>query len=298
MDYYKILTTFINSSSSDKKMPLHLPVVKPLLQRALREDIGSGDITTKSCISPLLQATAIIRAKQRGILCGSPLIAAIIHLVDPSIKVILHKIDGEEIREQEIIALLHGSARSLLMSERVIVNFLQHLSGIATITNTYVREIGKSRTILLDTRKTIPGLRHLQKYAVKIGGGENHRLGLYDMVLIKNNHIKAVGSIRKAVQLCRANAPSKKIEVECASLDEVKEALETDCEIIMLDNMGVAILTKALALIRRRKKVEISGGITLANIKKVANLGADYISVGALTHSVPALDVSMKLSFS
>ena len=278
-------------------MKIEFEKIRPLLTSTLNEDIGEGDITTQSCIESDKTASALIIAKQVGIVCGLDLIKYIFDLIDPKVSVKCNYSDGNRVRIGDIIAEISGNARSILSVERIILNFLQHLSGVATTTSKYVNTIKETKTKILDTRKTLPGLRYLQKYAVKTGGGENHRMGLYDMVLIKDNHIKVAGSITNAVSQAREKNPNIKIEVECSNLEEVKEAAKTDCNWIMLDNMPAADMKEALKLITKQS-IEASGGITLKNIREVAGLGLDYISVGAITHSYDVLDMSMKINIS
>ena len=277
-------------------MRLNYDKVEPILKLALQEDIGSGDRTTEACIPKNLESTAVITAKEEGIICGLDLISFIFRLRKTAVSIQLLYQDGSTVHKGKIIAIIKGSTREILMTERVILNFLQQLSGVATLAHHYQQAVQHTNVKILDTRKTIPGMRYLQKYAVKCGGAENHRRGLYDMVLIKDNHISTAGTISKAVSLCREKNPSQiKIEVECTSLQQVKEALATDCDWIMLDNMNIADMKNSLKLINHKKKVEISGGITLQNLPAVAKLGTDFISVGALTHSYHALDISMDI---
>jgi len=268
--------------------------IKALLVSALSEDIGTGDITTKSTVSEKSISDAEIIAKEDGIICGLPIIEYIFDIVDSSMQISLNYKDGDHIRKGDIVVKLHGSSHSILSTERTILNFLQNLSGVATTANIYAKKLKDTKTRVLDTRKTIPGLRYLQKYAVTTGGAMNHRLGLYDMILIKDNHIKANGSITDAVKKSRS-VPDMKIEVECDTLEQAKEAAGTDCDWIMLDNMDIQTMKKAMKLIKKQK-VEASGGITLDNIQKIAETGVDYISIGAITHSYKSLDLSMKIS--
>ncbi len=276
-------------------MGLEFEKVENIIRLALSEDIGAGDITTISCIPEGRKARARIIAKAGGIICGLELIGFMFRIVDSSVKVRLWKKDGDTVSPGDAIAEIDGQARPILSVERTLLNFLQNLSGVATTTGRYVKLIGHTNTKLLDTRKTTPGMRYLQKYSVKTGGGENHRMGLFDMVLIKDNHIKVNGSITGAVAEAEKNAgKGVKIEVECATLDEVNEAIATGCDWIMLDNMDVQTMKKAVKLINRKKMTEASGGITADNIAEAASTGVDYISVGALTHSYKSLDLSMK----
>jgi nicotinate-nucleotide pyrophosphorylase (carboxylating) len=267
-----------------------------IIKYALREDIGPKDLTTVSVISKSQNAIAYVIAKENGIICGLKVAKKIFQHCDPKIKWKAFIKDGNEVEAGDKIVKMKGNLRTLLICERTALNFLQRMSGISTITKKYVDEISLTKTKLLDTRKTAPGLRMLDKYAVKIGGGTNHRFGLYDMVLIKDNHIKAAGSITKAVQQVRKKNKKKfVVEVEVDSIGELKEALSNDVDIIMLDNMDVDEMKHAVQLIDGKVKTEASGKITLENIRKVAETGVDFISVGALTHSVKALDISMEI---
>jgi nicotinate-nucleotide pyrophosphorylase (carboxylating) len=271
-----------------------LEEIKPLIQLALKEDIGKGDITSNNIIPKDKVLEANIIAKEDGIVCGMDVIRLVYNMIDP--KLVFHKKskDGEKIRVGQKIANVRGSARSILTGERLVLNFLSALSGTATTTRKYVDKIKRYNAKILDTRKTIPGFRILQKYAVRTGGAVNHRMGLYDMVLIKDNHIETNGGIKKAVLDVRKKIPKNvKIEVEAENLEQVKEALESNVDWIMLDNMPAENMKKAVELINSRAKVEASGGITLDNIEDVAKVGVDYISVGALTHSFDRIDFSM-----
>ena len=277
-------------------MRLNYDKVEPLLRLALKEDIGEGDRTSEACIPKHLESTAVITAKEEGIICGLDFISFIFRLRGAPVSIQLLYQDGSTVHKGKIIAIIKGNTREILIAERVLLNFLQHLSGVATLAHQYQHVVKNKNVKILDTRKTIPGMRYLQKYAVKCGGAENHRRGLYDMVLIKDNHISSAGSISRAVSLCRQKNPAPiKIEVECSSLQQVKEAIATDCDWIMLDNMDTADMKTALKLIDHNKKVEISGGVTLSNLPSIAKLDADFISVGALTHSYHALDISMDI---
>jgi len=269
--------------------------VREILQLALNEDTGSGDVTTHACIADEAYSTAEIVAKHKGTICGLELIGYIFRLIDAQMEIELHNQDGDEVKKGDVVATIKGNAKAMLSVERTLLNFLQNLSGVASITKRYVTEIKGTKTQLLDTRKTTPGLRYMQKYAVEIGGGTNHRKGLYDMVLIKDNHIKANGSITDAVKKAKSMYPELKIEVECADIDQVRIAASTECDWIMLDNMDEDGMKTSLAMIKNQK-TEASGGITIDNIREIARLGVDFISVGALTHSFKALDLSMRIS--
>lgn len=272
----------------------HNSAINQIITLALKEDIGRGDVTTNSVVSKSQNAIAKIVAKEEGIICGLPIAELICSTFDKKIKIKKKVKEGAFVQAGTIITELYGSCNSLLTIERTILNFLQRMSGIATETNRYVKIIEGTKAKILDTRKTSPGLRLLDKYAVKTGGGKNHRIGLFDMILIKDNHINAAGSIEKAVELCRRkNSAKVKIEVEVSSLEQVKEALEAKADIIMLDNMNITQMKMAVKLINGKCKTEASGGITKKSIRKIAETGIDYISIGALTHSVKALDIAM-----
>ncbi|MDF1612576.1 carboxylating nicotinate-nucleotide diphosphorylase [Stygiobacter electus] len=267
-----------------------------IVKIALQEDIGSGDITTNLIVSNNQKGFATIYAKEDGIVAGLFVARLVFKTFDDKIIFKALTKDGNKISCGEKLAEIKGNLKSLLTGERVALNFLQRMSGIATITSKFVKQLEGTNTRLLDTRKTAPCLRMLDKYSVKIGGGTNHRFGLYDMVLIKDNHIKTAGSITKAVTLVKSKLKNKiKIEVETTSLEEVKEALANKIDIIMLDNMSIDTMKEAIKLINGKVKTEASGNITLENIREIALTGVDFISVGALTHSVKALDISMKI---
>ncbi len=263
---------------------------------ALREDIGKGDITTNSIIPEDAKTSAKIIVKEDGMICGLPVARLVFQSVDKKIKFSEKVNDGKTLKKGAVAAIVSGPARGILTAERTALNFLQRLSGIATITSKFVKAAGKG-IMILDTRKTTPGLRVLEKYAVKIGGGCNHRMGLFDEVLIKDNHISVAGGLKQAVRAAKKKL--NKIEVEASTLGQVKEAIASGVSRILLDNMSIATMKKAIKLIRRSKRkieIEVSGGITLKNIRKVAEAGVDYISIGALTHSAPALDINLKVS--
>jgi len=270
--------------------------IAPIIEAGLIEDIHTGDITTDLLIPADNQTTAIMIAKAEGIIAGLPVAESVFKKLDPSIQFKIHINDGEKVKTDDLICTITGAYRALLSGERLALNFLQRMSGIATETAKYVEAVKDYKTEILDTRKTVPGLRLLDKYAVKTGGGTNHRIGLYDMVLIKDNHISVAGGITNAVNAIRPKISSKiKIEVETTTLDEVQEALHVGADIIMLDNMDNATMAAAVKLIEGKAKVEASGNMTLERVREVAATGVDYISIGALTHSVVALDISQKI---
>ncbi len=267
--------------------------LEKFIKVALEEDIGTGDITTNAVISDKEVTVGKVIAKEDLMLCGLNIFEYVFLCLDKNIKIDPKHTDGEIIKNRSTLLTFLGSTRSLLAGERVALNILQRLSGIATLTMKFVEKV-PSTVRVLDTRKTTPGMRALEKYAVRCGGGSNHRFGLYDAVLIKDNHIKAAGSISKAVEKARKNIPHpQKIEVEVKNVGEVIEALRTECDIIMLDNMSPGQVQEAVKMINKRSRIEISGNIGLSNIQNIASEGIDYISIGALTHSAPAVDISM-----
>lgn len=281
----------------ERIMELNNDDIKKLIDLALDEDIKSGDITTDLIVSDGEAITeAVFIVKQEGIIAGLEIARKVFLAIDSTIEWISIKNEGELCNKNDIAAKVRGNYKSILSAERTALNFLQRMSGIATKTNQFVKQIESFKTKILDTRKTIPGHRQLDKYAVRIGGGENHRSGLYDMVLIKDNHIKIAGGIEKAVESVKKRLKDKlKIEVETSSLAEVSQALIAGVDIIMLDNMSVEQMKKAVELCDGKILTEASGNISLKNIREIAETGVDYISVGELTHSVQALDISMKI---
>jgi len=286
---------------SDAKLAIILmtaPSFDPITV-ALEEDIGAGDITSEFFVPATAQASAQIITREKAIVAGTGTAAEVFHRVDPAIQIQVIREDGSEIAPGETIIDLRGSARSILRGERVALNFLQRLSGIATLTRKFVEAAGKHGVQILDTRKTTPGLRTLEKAAVVAGGGANHRFGLFDMVLVKDNHIVAragVSGIADAVRRVRKERPEVRIEVEADHLDQVRTLLEIDdVDIILLDNMTPREMRKAVALGKNKVKFEASGGVTLKTVRKIAGTGVDYISVGALTHSAPAINLSLEI---
>jgi nicotinate-nucleotide pyrophosphorylase (carboxylating) len=267
-----------------------------IILRALKEDINYIDVTTEALISEEQQSDAVFLAKDDGVLCGINIALRVFELLDESFKAEILKKDGQLLHKGDIIAKTHGKTKALLMGERTALNLLQHMSGVATAVHKLASLISHTKATVAETRKTLPGLRALQKYAVSIGGGKNHRFNLSDAAMIKDNHIDAVGSITKAVTALRQQAGHTiKIEVETRSLDEVREALAVKADIIMLDNMSCELMKQAAALVNGRVLLEASGNITEQTIKNIAETGVDIISVGAITHSVMALDISMKI---
>jgi nicotinate-nucleotide pyrophosphorylase (carboxylating) len=269
-----------------------------LIDLALAEDLGPGDITSIATIAPEATAEGMLIAKEAGVISGIGVAAYVFERVDPEVIFIPSVANGARVKPGQAIASLEGNARSVLAGERVALNILQRLSGVATLTARYVEAVAGTRASIVDTRKTTPGLRALDKAAVRDGGGRNHRLGLSDGVLIKDNHLAAIGGpdrVTRAVQLGKARAPhTAKIEVEVTTLAEAAEAAEAGADIIMLDNMSVAEMADAVRIIAGRALVEASGGVRLETVREIAGSGVDLISVGALTHSAPALDISLK----
>lgn len=273
--------------------------IKEIIRRALDEDIRTGDITTHAVIPDSVLGKGKFLVKANGVIAGLNIAKIVFEIVDEKIEFKILIRNGEKVKIGDIAAVVEGKASSILTAERTALNFLQRMSGIATLTNTFVEKIKHTKVKILDTRKTVPGLRLLDKEAVRLGGGKNHRIGLFDMFLIKDNHIEIAGSITNAVNACRKfqqnKNPNLKIEVETKNLEEVKEALACDVDIIMLDNFKTEMMKKAITLINGKCLVEASGNINIENVKEVAETGVDFISVGALTHSVKALDISLEV---
>ena len=266
----------------------------PVIVRALREDIGDGDVTTSRTIPPDRWLAGEFVVKGAGVIAGLQVVGWVFEALDDSIQYRSLATDGDIVQPGDVVALARGRGGSILTGERVALNFLQRMSGIATMTRRYVDAVAGTGAVILDTRKTVPGLRTLDKWAVRLGGGQNHRMGLYDMVLVKDNHIRAAGGLSAAVADVRQDS-GLLVEVEVESLDQFEEALALDVDRIMLDNMGTEQLQEAVRRARGPVKLEASGGITIGNVAEVARTGVDYISVGALTHSVVALDVSLEI---
>lgn len=264
------------------------------VRQALAEDIGSGDVTA-ALISPTQQAHGRLITREAGVFCGRAWFEEVFAQLDARISIDWQAKDGDVITANQLLCELHGPAAAILTGERTAMNFLQTLSGTASVTRQYVQAMGVTRTRLLDTRKTIPGLRLAQKYAVYCGGGHNHRIGLYDMVLIKENHIVSCGSLTKAVQQALQDYPNLQIEVEVESLVELQEALDAGAPRILLDNFSLDDIRRAVAIAAGKAELEISGNITLENIAVLAQTGVDYISCGAITKHVRALDLSLRI---
>lgn len=277
----------------DKKT---LKSAEVLFDLAYAEDIGDGDITTNNLIPPNQIAKAVLVAKADGVVAGLPVAEMVFKKFDANVEWKEITPDGSKVEPGDILAEFSGNYRALLTGERKALNFLQRLSGIATYAHQCMEEVKGTDVEILDTRKTLPGYRYLDKYAVRMGGASNHRFGLYDMVMIKDNHIHIAGGITPAVKDIRRKIPkSIKIEVETTTLDQVKEALKVGVDIIMLDNMSSKMMKEAAGIIDGRAKIEASGNMTIKRIRKVAHTGVDYISIGALTHSVKALDISQRI---
>jgi len=280
--------------------PLDDEYLRRVVGDALAEDGAGEDITTDAVVPPELRGSAVIVAKEAGVVAGLPVAAAVFHTADPSLSFQMRVPDGARVAAGETVAQVEGRVASILRAERVALNFLQRLSGIATATARLVEAVAGLPTRILDTRKTTPGLRPLERYAVRMGGGQNHRYNLADGILVKDNHWRAVraqsGDIAGAVRRLRERAPQgRRVEVEVTSPTEAEEALAAGADILLLDNMGPEEMRQAVEAARGRAQTEASGGITLRNVRAVAETGVDYISVGAITHSAPALDISLEL---
>ena len=275
--------------------------IETLVRKALEEDLGTGDITTDNLVQDALLARGKFIAREEGIICGIPIVEPLFRLLDEDIEFKAAISDGDRVLSGQIIGEISGAARGILSGERVVLNFLQRLSGIATLTRRFVRAVEEFPTKIYDTRKTTPLWRYLEKYAVKIGGGENHRLGLYDMVLIKDNHLRLLGwkGLKEHIARVRKRlGPDVKIEIEAENLNEVKAAISGVANVIMLDNMSLDEMRQAVETVRKSSEkieIEASGGVTLDNVKKIARTGVDRISIGALTHSALALDISLEV---
>lgn len=266
-----------------------------LIRMALEEDITSEDVSTNAVMPTKVQGTVDLIAKEDGVIAGMDVYARVFKLLDEDTEIEMFCHDGDEVREVDLMAKVTGDIRVLLSGERVALNYLQRMSGIATYTRSVAKLLEGSGVTLLDTRKTTPNCRVFEKYAVRVGGGCNHRYNLSDGVLLKDNHIGAAGSITKAIQMAKAYAPFvRKIEIETETLEQVAEAVEAGADIIMLDNMTPEVMKQAVALIDGRAQTECSGNITKENIARICEIGVDFVSSGALTHSAPILDISMK----
>ena len=269
--------------------------IAPLVALALEEDIGSGDITA-GLVSADEKAIATVITREPGVLCGTQFVDAIFDAVDSSLEVAWLKVDGDKLKANDTLFTVSGAARSILTAERAALNFLQMLSGTASYSAKLAALVKGTSARLLDTRKTIPGFRLAQKYAVTCGGCHNHRIGLYDAFLIKENHIAACGGIREAIETARANAPGKPVEIEVESLDELSEALNARADRVMLDNFSLDDMRQAVALNNAQAELEASGNVTESTLRDIAETGVDFISIGALTKVIMPLDLSMRLS--
>jgi len=265
----------------------------PLIELAIAEDIGPGDATSEAVLPADLTLQASIVAKSAGVVAGLPVAEAVFSRVSPGLRFTARVQDGTRVEPGDLVADVVGPGREMLAAERIALNFLQHLSGIATLTRAFVDAVAGSGATILDTRKTHPGYRVLEKYAVRMGGGHNHRMSLHDMMMVKDNHIDAAGSITAAVERARAGFPDLPIEVEVRNMDELGEALGLDVDRIMLDNMSLDGMREAVRIADGRVELEASGNVNLGTVASIAATGVDYISVGALTHSAPVLDLSM-----
>ncbi len=281
-----------------KRPELDWDKVDRIIENALGEDVGAGDVTTDTICPIDSVSTAEIRAKEKGVIAGGPIAERVFKRLSPKARITLTKEDGVRVMPGDVIFQIEAPTRAILTGERLALNILQRLSGIATETSKYVAECEGHKAKILDTRKTAPGLRVLDKYAVSAGGGQNHRIGLYDGVLIKDNHIASAGSIAKAVLAVRQKHGDQfKIEVETSDLTEVREALDSGADIIMLDNMTTQDMREAVSVINGKALVEASGGVKLETVRGIAETGVDYISVGSVTHSAKALDIALYLVY-
>ncbi len=262
---------------------------------ALKEDITSEDVSTNAVMPQKKQGTAQLICKADGIICGLEVFERTFALLDSDFRFETEVKDGDAVKSGQLLGTLFGDIRALLSGERTALNYLQRMSGIATVTSEYAKELAGTKTVLLDTRKTTPNMRPFEKYAVTVGGGRNHRYNLSDGVLLKDNHIGAAGSVSKAIKMAREYAPFvRKIEIETETLEQVREALDAGADIIMLDNMDNATMKKAVEMIGTKAQTECSGNVTKERLKEIAEIGVDFVSSGALTHSAPVLDVSLK----
>lgn len=281
-------------NASTMKFPLKQQALDAMVRDALDEDGAFNDLTTIATVVSERRARATLVARENGVLCGVPLAVNAFRLLDPKVAIRIDVEDGMRVSPGSSVLFVNGNARALLSAERVALNFLQRLSGIATLTAQFVAAVEGTGAKILDTRKTTPGWRQLEKYAVRAGGGHNHRLDLSSAVLIKDNHLSAVdGDIAMAVNRARELAPGVKVEVECDNLQQVEQALAAGADIIMLDNMGTDEMRRAVRLVNHRSVLEASGGVNLTTVRAIAETGVDWISVGALTHSAPAMDLGL-----
>jgi nicotinate-nucleotide pyrophosphorylase (carboxylating) len=266
-----------------------------LIRHALEEDIGPLDITTSSLIPENMESRALFISKGNFVIAGIPFTKEVFQVLDPSISFQTFFSEGAKVKKRDIIAEVFGKTHAILQGERVSLNILQRLSGIATITNKYVEKLKGLKTKIFDTRKTIPCYRYMEKYAVRMGGGYNHRFGLFDGIIIKDNHIEAIGSIKKAIEMIKKRNYFYKIEVEVENLHDLKEAISAGADAVMLDNMSLKDIKEAIKIVKGRALIEASGNITLDNVWSIAEAGVDLISIGELTHSAVAADISLKI---
>lgn len=273
--------------------------IEEIIRLALKEDIGDADITTEASVNKRLKASAKFLVKQEGVIAGLRIVETIINIFDPKLNLEILIPDGSKVKYGDVAAILNGKASSILSVERTALNFLQRMSGVATVARQFADKVKHTKAKIVDTRKTAPGHRLLDKLAVKIAGCDNHRIGLFDMFLIKDNHIEAAGSITRAVNSCKRyrkkSSTDLKIEVEASNIKQVKEALSCNVDIIMLDNFSIDKMAEAVKIVNGKCLLEASGGVNIDNVKEIAETGVDLISVGALTHSVKALDISLKI---
>ncbi len=278
-----------------KGLPLK-PSIQNLVRRSLKEDMGKGDWTTEYLIKRKQFCRAVIQAKEKGVLAGIGICELVFKSLNKELIFQPRKKDGEEFKKGEILAEIKGEARAILSAERVALNFLQRMCGIATLTKMFVSKVKGTKAKIMDTRKTTPLLRNLEKYAVRVGGGRNHRSGLFDMILIKDNHLKIIGDIKKALNSVRKqNRKRLKVEIEVKNIKEFQEAQKAGAKLIMLDNMSLKEIKEAVSQRKKGVKLEVSGGVNLKNVRAIAKTGVDYISVGSLTHSAKAIDLSLKI---
>jgi len=272
------------------------PMVRSIIRRALEEDLGRGDVTSQSVIPADARCCALVVARCPGVIAGVEVARMVFEESDPAIELRAQVADADLVDQGDAIAEVRGPARSVLIAERTALNFLQRMSGIATLTRRYVSAVAGTKARILDTRKTAPGLRCLDKWAVALGGGVNHRFGLYDGILIKDNHLRVAGGVAAAVVAAREAAPhGLKIQVEVETLEQVQQAVTAGADALLLDNMNPGDLRRAVRLARQRALTEASGGVTLENVREIAETGVDFISIGALTHSAPALDIALDI---
>lgn len=274
-----------------------LPMLRRIVRRALAEDVGRGDVTSQAVVPTAAKCAAAVAMREAGVIAGLAVAEIVFREVDAGVDFRALAADGDAVDKGAVVAEVSGPARAVLTAERTALNFLQRMSGIATLTRRYVSAVAGTSARILDTRKTAPGLRRLDKWAVALGGGTNHRFGLYDGILIKDNHLRLAGGVRAAVGAAKQGAPHRlRVQVEVESLEQAREALDARAESLLLDNMSPRDMRAVVELARGRALTEASGGVTLKNVREIAETGVDFISVGALTHSAPALDIALDIS--